>query len=1403
MRIRLSVRGPRDSVLRDFGIECVPENSIDEVVGVLRAAAGCTGAAHIDGRSLAGEDPVGESALRDGAIVEFGIADVAPEPRRNRSEPLLRVVSGRDAGASHRLARGDVVVVGRSSSAQLSLTDPDVSRVHCSVRWDGDRIEVIDHGSSNGTSVSRDARFTDARVLRAKETQVVPPGELLQVGGTRLAVENAVAESAPSRDGHGGRLVNRAPRTRPRRPEAEVTLPPLPQQHTPPRIPLVIMIVGPLLVSGAMVLFTRQYLFLLFALLSPVMTIGMWWNSRRNARRQRDGSAADYERRLTEAKIAIHAAVDDEDAYLRREWPAPAMVLSWAGTAAPGLWQRRRDDDDWLRLRLGSWTRSASVKLHGPAPADGWAAPRLGGAPVGVDLAAAGALGIAGDGARAVMDWVLVQAAVLHGPDELKIVVIAPRGGAPMWTRWLPHARAATGGVLAAWIEDAVAPVVAALNDQTQNRLEAPHRGEIAADTLVVLSGTRELCERPDVAELLQRGRYAGIRFVCIDASPAALPDVCTAVLHLSSAGDRLSLDRGDAFGITTDRIDDEAGERVARTLAPLRVVGAAGAAELPELVRLTELVPPMDADAVRAAWRLVPACTSVPIGVDISGRVLVDIAKDGPNGVIVGMPGAGKSEFLVTLLASLALANTPENLSFLFVDFKGGATFKDLNRLPHAIGTATNLDGSPTRFLASLKAELERRQRLFKLAEANALTDYETRRAGTDLPKLSRLVVAVDEFAQLNDLLPSAVDDLVGLARVGRALGVHLLLATQTEGDVKKNIKDNSALRVALKVSRAGSDLLLDSPLAGQIGQRQKGRAVLRQADNLRIVQTAWSGAPSGAVQVVELRVVPLREQDLDIPEKSEASSGDQPRTELDDLIDAVTSAAAADGLRPPHRAWLPPLRPVIVLDELPATELSLQLGMRDVPHEQRQDAYAPRLGTGNVLIVGAPQSGRTSALRAIAASCLRSAGPDSVQLHVIDAGHGLDDIARAPHAGVVANAGEVWRVERLLIRLEAELKARRELFAGFGVANLNELREVEQTAPPHLVVLIDGVDTVLEREQNADLLRRALENGPAAGVTFCVTTSGSGVRTTFARLFEYRLSLRQSDNDRLSMLGFPARVDVTALPAGRALCQSDATFVQLPLLIEDPSGPAQQAALTAVVDSVAQRWGESSDRQPLRIDRLPSRFAPSDASVVGEGPGSGPALMLGIGGDRLAPHWVDLSAERVVTIAGPRRSGRSTALCSAAFTAARRGQRVAVVAPRRDAAHIALADSGVDVVGTGDLADVLARGVEVLFVDDADGLALPDPRLVEFGNAGSPALVGACRADKLAFGQGLVKVLAKAEAGLVLRPERGELLGVDFPRPTFDFPAGRGYLVSHGEAELGQAADITLASRPAAARD
>ncbi len=1387
MRIRLSVRDPRDGVLRDFGIECVPENTAGEVLDAVGAVLGGAGPAGIDGNRIDRTVPIVDSVVRDGVVLDFSgaVASLLAAARG----PVLRVVSGPDAGRSLPLVQGRDTRIGRRGDVDLALSDGDVSRLHCVVRWDGTRVRLVDPGSRNRTVVSHDGRFDGRPPLAQGVPEDLPAGEQFQIGGTRLAVEVLGAHVPPRPDGKGGLLVNRAPRTRARFAKSTVELPALPPVQTAHRSPLLLMAGLPLVLSVVMAWVFHQPSFLMLGLLSPVMAVGMWWNSRRVAKQANADNARDYDRRLAGAKVAVHAAVDEEDAFLRREWPAPVTVLERAEPGAAGLWQRRTGDDDWLRFRLGRSTRAASVGLNGPAPADGWRPPQLADAPIGAGLDG-GALGVAGPASDAgrVLDWLLVQAAVLHGPDELRIAVLAPGSRDLLWTRWLPHLRTETGGVRAAWAHEAVGDAVKPLTELVRTRLESRRPGETVADTLVVLVGARALGERQDVTDLLREGPLAGLRFLCVDESVAALPSQCGAVLALEPTGDRLSVAQGDPFAVTADRIGTDAAERVARMLAPLRVVGSASAAAaLPDMVRFSDIVPAIAQDEVRATWQLTPECTSVPIGADALGTVHVDLVKDGPHGVIVGTTGAGKSEFVTTLVASLALANSPAHLNFLFVDFKGHSTFQDLERLPHAVGTVTNLDGAVPRFFASLQAEQLRRQRLFEAAGVSEFGGYSRAAAQKRLPPLARLVLVVDEFAELKHHLPTAVDDLVGLARLGRSLGLHLLLATQDEADVTTQIKHNAELKVALRVSRSVSDMLLDSPLAGEIGKRQKGRAVLRQSDVLRTVQTAWCGAPSGSTQTIALRVVPLRDQDLELPDPPLKKKISADRTELDDLVDAIAAATEATGIQVPYRPWLPPLPDLLIREACAPVPFALNLGLRDVPAEQRQVPFAPRLGSGHLLLIGAPRSGRTSALRAIACGLVADTSPDALQLHAIAAGHSLGELAELPHSGVVTDVGDVWQVERVLIRLGEEVRSRHETLAAAGVSTLDELRARDSGAPPHLVLLVDGVDTLTERDSTAQLLQRLLEDGVTVGLTVCVTSTGTKLRTRFAGLFEHRLSLRRADNDCLGALGFAHRADVTELSPGRALLRDDSTLVQIPLLMGDPSGGAQRAALADEVGRAAKRW--TPPRQaPLRVDRIPATLPLSGALAYGNRP-VGRKALLGIAGDELTTHWADFDRDHVVAIVGPRKSGRTSALCSMAFSAAANGLRVAMVADRRGVAHALVERAGIFVGGADELAQALTPGLDVLFVDDADRLGFPEPR--PFGLPGRPALVGAFIADKFAHSRGLAQVLAAAEVGVVLRPERGETLGVDFPRPAFDFPVGRGYLVSYGEAVLGRIAE------------
>ncbi len=295
--------------------------------------------------------------------------------------------------------------------------------------------------------------------------------------------------------------------------------------------------------------------------------------------------------------------------------------------------------------------------------------------------------------------------------------------------------------------------------------------------------------------------------------------------------------------------------QRFARALAPLRdATPDDQQSALPAAARLLDLLPfdATDAVALETSWRVSPRGTRVVLGVGEDGEPLVvDLAADGPHTLVAGTTGAGKSELLQTLVAGLALANRPDEMSFVLVDYKGGAAFRDCARLPHTVGTVTDLDGHLTeRALRSLGAELRRRETVLRSAGCKDLDDYlATAPAGS--PPLARLVLVVDEFATLVEELPDFVGGLVGIAQRGRSLGVHLVLATQRPGGVvSADIRANTSLRIALRVTDpAESTDVVDVRDAADIPRANPGRAVLRAGPGrcARCSRHGWAATRSG----------------------------------------------------------------------------------------------------------------------------------------------------------------------------------------------------------------------------------------------------------------------------------------------------------------------------------------------------------------------------------------------------------------------------------------------------------------------------------------------------------------------------------------------------------------------------
>ena len=951
-------------------------------------------------------------------------------------------------------------------------------------------------------------------------------GELV-LGGHLLRVTTptrADAALVPSPD--GWRLdFNRPPRLLPPL-EAERFF--LPGPPTPPRrqpIPFLIMI-APMFMGLAFVYFFQSYFYLVFCLLSPVMLVANWISGRRGARRQFTESVADYRVRRASLEADIKEKVDTERRLRVLTSPDPATIGLIARGPGARLWERRRGDPDHLLLRVGTVRQQSLLTVEDGSREDNhrtthWQIPDV---PVGVEPAGSGVVGFAGpaEPVRALARWAVAQAAVLHTPRDLRIVILTDEDAAGdwQWARWLPHVRPMPGlgsasAILIGNDPDSVTRRVAELVNTLRVRAQRTQAGRQAppgedVDVLVVMDGARKLRDVPGVVQVLKEGPYLRVFPICLDREERLLPEEATAVVTV--AGDGLRLKRTglpDVDGIRPDLVTPEWAERLARSIASVRDVTPDGAGGLPGRVSLLELLDlePPDAEEIARRWAKRPASTSVLLGEGYDGPFAINLVRDGPHGLIAGTTGSGKSELLQTFVASLAAVNRPDELTFVLVDYKGGSAFKDCVRLPHTLGMVTDLDSHLVqRALDSFTAELIRREHMLAGVGAKDHPEYRAlRRRDPTLPPMPRLLIVIDEFATLVRDIPDFIPGLVGLAQRGRSLGLHLILATQRPaGVITNDVRANTALRICLRVTDVmDSQDVLEMPDAVGISPDTPGRALIRQGHrSVAGFQTAYVGAPrpgagegsgEGAGEPappVPAEPEPAEEQGplaeelpwdrlghpLDTGRDAEEDlepEEDEGPTDLTALVDAIGEAARLSGHTALPSPWLPPLPGLLTLDDLPRPGpaepgrlVPAPWALEDLPALQKQPPVLLDLDEfGHLFVLGMPRTGRSQVLRTMAAALARANSSADVHFHGIDAGGGsLAAVSALPHTGAIVPRTDLERLGRLLKRFVAELARRQELLAAHSAATITELRAQlpPDRRPPHLMLFVDGWDTL-----------------------------------------------------------------------------------------------------------------------------------------------------------------------------------------------------------------------------------------------------------------------------------------------------------------------------------------------------
>ncbi len=848
------------------------------------------------------------------------------------------------------------------------------------------------------------------------------------------------------------------------------------------------------------------------------------------------------------------------------------------------------------------------------------------------------------------------------------------------------------------------------------------------------------------------------------------------------------------------------------RSMAALRDPGEAVGA-VPSTVRLLDLLdlPAPDGPSVRTRWARAGPVPRVVIGQSADGPFAVDLDRDGPHGLVAGTTGAGKSEFLQCLLGSLAATYPPSELAFVLIDYKGGAAFRDCARLPHTLGLVTDLDEHLTRrALRSLRAELTRREAVLAAAGVSDLPAYRAlarrapapgagatlgppaNNAATDggaaspLP-LPRLLLVIDEFAALAGELPDFVSGLVGIAARGRSLGIHLILATQRPaGCVTPAIRANASLRIALRViDESESRDIVEVRGAEVISKHAPGRALIRSgADPPVPVQTAritGRAPPADAAPRVRAVRWPGHGDPRPLPPVAECDgAGDLPR-----LVTAVRAAAESTGWQPLPSPWLPPVPDVLDLDEVPAAPPGcLALGLVDHPDEQRRSVLAVDLAAGSVLVAGGPRSGRSTALRTLIAALIRSGTAEQVHVHVLDcAGGGLGAVGQLPHCGTVVGRDDVVRGRRLLARLAGELDTRQ--------------RAGDSAARPRVTLVLDGWEPFvqayepIEAGRPVDELLRLAREGPQAGMPVVVAGDRSGLGGRLAGALRQRIVLPLTDRGDYSLAGITTRAVPAHRPPGRGLLPDTGLECQVAVLGGRPSARAEALALAGI----ASHAPPPLRHPPLTVRELPERV-PLDSLAPARKLLS---AVLGAGGDDAAPVVLDLGLLGPgFLLAGPARSGKSTALLTLAHGLLGSGTPVVAVTGRRSV--LRSAPAGVEQIGpedVGALRAAVAIGSAVVLVDDLEALldSAADPMLSELLRADRGiTVVGAGRSEDRAGGfRGVGVELRRRRCGVLLTPSpaNGELLGVRLPRGLAERTPGRGYLVENGTLTRVQVAD------------
>ena len=1053
----------------------------------------------------------------------------------------------------------------------------------------------------------------------------------------------------------------------------------------PPLVMLIVMALVAIFIPRGIFVIISITMFLTVLVTSTVQYFRDKKKHKRNAERR----LRVYTAYLENMREELYELSEKQKKVLNYHFPAFEEMKQMTKDLSSRIWERTLESHDFLEFRLGTGNVKSSYEIK---LSSGDIANReiddlleqaqrmekvykeIPNAPITTKLSE-GILGLTGKEniIKRELQQIIGQLAFSQSYHDTRFIYIFKHEEYAdiEWMKWLPHFKLPhmhARGLI--HNEETRDQLLSSLYEIIRERDTDVQKGKtIFAPHLVFFVSDYSLLAEHVILEYLEskQTKDLGISVIFAESAQERMTEnVHTLIRYVNEREGDILIEAGKAVDIpfNLDEFDAKTNERFTRMLRTLNhQIGIKNS--IPNSVSFLEMFGIKDVEDLPIArnWTLNESAKSLAVPIGFKGKnelVALNLHEKahGPHGLLAGTTGSGKSEFLQTYILSLAVHYHPHEVAFLLIDYKGGGMAQPFKHIPHLLGTITNIEGSKNfsmRALASINSELKRRQRLFDQYVVTHIDDYTTLyKEGKAIEALPHLFLISDEFAELKREEPEFIRELVSTARIGRSLGVHLILATQKPGGIiDEQIWSNARFRVALKVQDASdSKEILKNGDAATITVTGRGYLQVGNNEVYELFQSAWSGASykeeilegeDDVAIVTDLGLHPLSGIATNVKKKSSSM------TEMEAVTAKIAKITSDLDIQKVPSPWLEPLALRLEKQQEETTiQSGFPIGMIDEPEKQSQSTIAYNwTKDGNLGVFGSSGYGKSYTLLTTLLGLAENLSPEEANFYLLDYGNGsLLPLRQLPHTVDYFTIDEELKRDKLVKLIKEEITKRKFTFQQTEVSNIHMYNNLSTEKLPLLYIAVDNYDIVREEmeELEAQLIQFG-RDGQSLGIyLFVAATRVQSVRQSLMNNLKTKIVHYLMDaTESFTVIG-RVPFDLEPFPGRAILKKEDTFFTQIFL---PASGTDDYEVLESIKNKVSNlRLQYKEETLPVPIPMLPPELSASNFSIYLDGKNKDGIVPIGLDEDTVLPISIDFKKNRHCLLIGQVQRGKTNTI-------------------------------------------------------------------------------------------------------------------------------------------------------------